>query len=52
MGSLAKKKKAKNSYIYNGGEKNDGMRMKRVQYFTKQDRNRIKNEVYHEYRNF
>ena len=36
MASKNKKNKAKNSYTYNGGMKNDGMKLKRVQYFTKQ----------------
>ncbi len=38
MASENKKRKAKNSYIMNGGMKNKGMKMKRIQYFTKQDR--------------
>lgn len=37
MASINKKKKAKNSYIYNSGEKLDG-RYKRIFYFTKRDR--------------
>ena len=45
MSSINKKHKAKNSYIYNGGEKPDGMKLKKIQYFTKQDRLRSKNEV-------
>ena len=42
MTSISKKKKAKNSFIYNGGEKNNGMKLKRIQYYTKQDRLRNK----------
>ena len=42
MSSVNKKNKAKNSYLYNGGEKPNGMRLKRIQYFTKQDRIRLK----------
>lgn len=41
MASQNKKKKAKNSYLSNGGEKLDG-RMKRVLYFTKRQRNKNK----------
>ena len=42
MSSQNKKRKAKNSYIFNGGEKPDGRRLKRIQYYTKQDRLRNK----------
>lgn len=42
MASQNKKKKAKNSFIYNGGEKPDNLKLKRVQYFTKQNRNNNK----------
>ena len=42
MASKNKKNKAKNSYIINGGEKPGISRWKRVQYFTKQERNRNK----------
>lgn len=38
MCSLNKKRKAKNSYMRNGGEKIDG-KMKRLFYFTKRQRN-------------
>ena len=41
VASVNKKKKAKNSYLYNGGDKNDD-KMKRIMYFTK--RQRIKNK--------
>ena len=41
MTSVNKKHKAKNSYLHNGGEKNDGGHCKRLQYFTKQDRKRL-----------
>ena len=42
MTSINKKHKAKNSFIMNGGEKPNGLKLKRVQYFTKQDRNKNK----------
>lgn len=45
MSSIAKKHKAKNSYLYNGGEKPDGTRIKRIQYFTKQERLQAKKRV-------
>lgn len=38
MASQAKKNKAKNSYIVNGGEKKKESRLKRLYYYTKQDR--------------
>ena len=38
MASRAKKNKAKNSYIINGGEKKKESRLKRLYYYTKQDR--------------
>lgn len=38
MASENKKRKAKNSFIFNGGEKPNGMKLKRTQYYTKQDR--------------
>lgn len=40
MASQNKKRKAKNSYLYNGADKRD-CKMKRIMYFTK--RQRIKN---------
>ena len=45
MSSQNKKNKAKNSYMINGGEKNNGSRYKRFQYFTKQDRKRLNNDI-------
>ena len=44
MTSQNKKKKAKNSYIYNGGEKDD-IKLKRVKYYNKRQRNEIKARV-------
>lgn len=41
MASENKKKKAKNSYLYNGGDKED-CKMKRIMYFTKRQRNKLK----------
>lgn len=41
MASENKKNKARNSYLYNGGEKHD-CKMKRFMYFTKQQRNKNK----------
>ena len=41
MASQNKKKKAKNSYIHNGGDKLDG-KIKRVMYFTKRQRKKLK----------
>lgn len=41
MASESKKRKAKNSYLYNGGDKED-MKMKRIMYFTKRQRNKNK----------
>jgi len=38
MTSVNKKKKAKNSYLFGGAEKCQGIKMKRVMYFTKADR--------------
>ena len=37
------KKKAKNSYIYNGAEAQKNVKCKRTWYFTKADRKRNKN---------
>lgn len=48
MASENKKRKAKNSYLHNGGEKLDG-KLKRSLYFTKRQRNKnnlIKGEDY------
>lgn len=42
MASVNKKKKAKNSYLSNGAEKQKGIKMKRLMYFTKYDR--VKNK--------
>lgn len=41
MASENKKKKAKNNYLYNGGDKHDE-KMKRIMYFTKRQRNKNK----------
>lgn len=41
IGNQNKKKKAKNSYMVNGGEKCD-LRLKRIMYYTKRERNRLK----------
>ena len=41
MASENKKRKAKNSYLHNGGDRLD-LKMKRVAYYTKRDRNRLK----------
>lgn len=38
MASENKKRKARNSYLYNGADKIDG-KMKRIMYFTKRQRN-------------
>ena len=45
MASANKKKKARNSYIMNGGEKNDitKWKCKRTAYFTKRDRRLLNN---------
>ena len=45
MASENKKNKARNSYIHNGGEKNDleTWKCRRLAYFTKRDR-RLQNE--------
>ena len=43
MTSENKKRKAKNSYFHNGGEKYDG-KLKRLMYFTKRQRNKNKSE--------
>lgn len=45
MPSENKKKKAKNSYMYNGGMKPDGLKLKRIQYYTKQDRLIAKRQI-------
>ena len=44
MASNAKKNKAKNSYMLNGGDKSD-LKLKRLMYFTKRKRNQLKEEV-------
>ena len=41
MASQNKKRKAKNSYITNGGEKLDG-KAKRIMYYTKRQRKKLK----------
>jgi hypothetical protein len=47
MSSQNKKNKAKNSYIYNGGEKNslEDWKCRRIAYYTKRDRNKNKDKV-------
>lgn len=42
MASANKKKKAKNSYLFNGAEKLKGIKFKRLMYFTKADRQKGK----------
>ena len=42
MASENKKRKAKNSYIVDGGEKADA-KMKRFYYYTKRNRKKVKN---------
>lgn len=44
MTSQNKKKKARNSFINNGGEK-DTIKLKRIKYYNKKQRNQIKSEV-------
>ena len=44
MASNNKKNKAKNSYLYNGGDKYD-IKIKRITYFTKRQRNKLKTEL-------
>ena len=44
MASQNKKNKARNSYFYNGGEK-DTIKMKRIKYFNKKQRNELKQET-------
>ena len=41
MASQNKKRKAKNSYLSNGGEKLDG-KNKRIMYYTKRQRKKLK----------
>lgn len=43
MASVNKKKKSKNSFLDKGAEKYKGCKWKKVMYFTKADRVRIKN---------
>lgn len=43
MASENKRRKAKNSYLLNGGDKTD-KKTKRIMYFTKRKRNQIKQE--------
>ena len=47
MSSQSKKNKAKNSFIYNGGEKNslEEWKCRRIAYYTKRDRNKNKEKV-------
>ena len=44
MTSQNKKKKARNSYLYNGGEK-DTIKLKRVKYYNKRQRKEIRKVV-------
>lgn len=44
MASKNKKNKAKNSFLYNGGEK-DTIKLKRIKYYNKKQRNKIKKET-------
>jgi len=44
MSSTNKKRKAKNSYLYNGADKKDG-KMKRIFYFTKRERMKNKEQA-------
>jgi len=45
MASVNKKKKAKNSYLEGGAEKQFGIKLKRLFYYCKQDRLKNKREV-------
>ena len=45
MASESKKRKAKNSYVYNGREK-DNTKMKSIMYFNKLQRNKINFDEY------
>ena len=45
MASENKKKKAKNSYLVSGAEKQKGIKLKRTMYYTKADRQKNKNMV-------
>ena len=47
MASEAKKRKARNSYIMNGGEKNtvEKWKCKRIAYYTKKDRMLLNHRV-------
>lgn len=44
MASENKKRKEKNSFMYNGGEKED-FKMKRIMYFNKRQRNKLKKNL-------
>lgn len=44
VASENKKRKAKNSFMYNGGEKED-FKMKRIMYFNKRQRNELKKHL-------
>ena len=45
MSSEAKKNKARNSYIYNGGMKSKKKGIKRIDFYTASDRQKIKKEA-------
>lgn len=45
MASKNKKRKAKNSFLYNGAEKQEPVKLKRIMYYNKVTRNNIKKEV-------
>ena len=45
MTAQNKKRKAKNSYIYGGAEKQHGIKLKRIYYYCKQDRLKAKREA-------
>lgn len=49
MASKNKKNKAKNSYMYDGGEKIKDGTLKRLYYFTKAQRNKLKDDTEEEY---
>ena len=44
MASNNKKNKAKNSFLYNGGDKHDD-KISGITYFTKRQRNKLKTEL-------
>lgn len=45
MASLNKKNKARNSFLYNGNEAQKIYKMKRVAYYIKADRAKVKKEL-------